>query len=72
LRRLAGRCDRHDPRDRCGVGICGRADSPQAVAKPTAAEVCSRIAAHRADFGYLPGEWKFSAVSKQYGTFDGV
>ncbi len=40
--------------------------------KRTDAEISASINAHKGDFDYLLGQWKFSAVSKQYGTFEGV
>ncbi|HEV3138891.1 MAG TPA: hypothetical protein VGY57_00175 [Vicinamibacterales bacterium] len=40
--------------------------------KKSDAEIRAAIDAHKADFDYLLGQWKFSAVSKEYGKFDGV
>ena len=46
--------------------------SRKPVPRPAEAEVRSRIAMHEADFDYLLGQWRFTALSKQYRKFDGI
>ena len=39
--------------------------------KKSEAEIQAAINAHKGDFDYLLGQWKFTAVNKQYGTLNG-
>lgn len=41
------------------------------TAKRTPEQIDSAFNAHKAEFDYLLGDWEFTAVSKQYGTFRG-
>jgi hypothetical protein len=60
----------------CAIAILSAAVAgAQATKKPpkrTDAEIAANVKAHKADFDYLLGQWKFSAVSKQYGKFEGL
>ncbi len=41
------------------------------TAPRTDVQIDSALAAHKAEFDYLLGDWEFTAVSKQFGTFRG-
>jgi hypothetical protein len=45
--------------------------SAQAQAKPAPEQVKASYAAHKSDFDYLLGDWKFTSESRQYGKFGG-
>ena len=45
--------------------------SAQSAVQRTEAQLRADFEAHKADFDYLLGDWQFTAVSRQYGSFRG-
>jgi hypothetical protein len=54
-----------------GVLLLPPALNAQGAAARTRAQVQASFDAHKGDFDYLLGDWRFEGVSKQYGTFQG-